>query len=262
MNYRISKKSILFALTLSSLLVIVQIFKNLKYFIFPIHFFESPYTRWFSIDPFSFSSVVFFIILPIIASIPASSILKEDIISGLINKVLHNHSIPKIISIYSLTSFVLGFVVIAIPLLTNLLFYFTIFPNIKPNAILNENLLIISQNTQLAETYFNHPLFHALIFIFFAAFWGGLFAALNCILSLYFKNKLLSIFAAQFLQLLILALNLFIKLPNIVSYSPADFVKETASANVDVLVSLTVSFVFVFLTITLGIIGRYKKLVW
>ena len=190
----------------------------------PIPPMDSPYTRWLSIDPFNFSPIIFFILLPLIASIPAASLLKEDADSGLLAKVKLCFPVQKVIRSYVGLAFLTGFILVALVLSLNLLFYFMMLPNIRPDNLLNSNILLTNQNTLFVSLYYANPL----ISILFASFWGGLFAVFVMVTSLWIKHVFVALSTGLIVQIAILMLNSLIMLPDLVSFSPADFLHEMA----------------------------------
>lgn len=222
---------------------------------------DSPYTRWLGIDSFSFAPIAFFILLPLLASIPASTLLKDDYQSGLLSKLKLNEPLNRVLRQYVSIAFITGFIVTAIPLLINLCSWFMVLPNIRPDNLLNKNILVININTMFVALYYSHPLLHALLSIIFASFWGGLFAIFGVVTSLWIKNRFLAMCSSLILQIVSLLLNAFIKLPNLVSYAPADFLHETApTANVSLLVTGIVTLLLILYCLVMFQIDK-KRLV-
>lgn len=162
LSLRLPKKRLWLAVSIALAISCLQMTQILNFI--PVG--ESPYTRWLSIDPFNFTPILFFILLPLIASIPAGSLLKNDADSGLLAKVKLHSPFQKVIRSYVGIAFLSGFTIIAIALLINLLFYFTIFPNIRPDNLLNSNILLINQNTMLVGLYYAHPLIRSSMLLY------------------------------------------------------------------------------------------------
>lgn len=263
LKFRINKQSIILSLTIGLLLSGLQIIQSLIPIMkFGNLFLESPYTRWISIDPFNFSPIILFVLLPLIASIPSGNILKEDLDSGIFMHIKSKFNLNQIIFGYGIFTFISGFISIFIILTTNLLTYFIFLPNIKPDFLINENLLIIRENTLLVELFYEHPFVHGLLSILLTSIWGGLFAILTCAFSIWIKGKFLSLFSATIFQIFIMLLNMFLKLPHFVSYVPFDFLRETSPSPTNIKVVFFATFITLFLSVTLLIIGRNKKIVW
>ncbi|TSO26699.1 hypothetical protein [Lactobacillus sp. LL6] len=254
MNYiisRLPKKQIYLSLLIGIAISLSQ-FINMS----RIDILDSPYTRWLGVDSFGYSAILFYLLLPIISAIPASTLLKKDINSGFIYKLKNKYSISKIFSLYAGVSFITGAAMIAIPLLLNLIIWFTLAPNNIPDNLLNINVLIFNKNTLLVPLYYSHPLLHSILAIIFASIWGGLFALFSLGVSLKVKNIFVGLSSGLILQVIILVLNATIKLPDYVSYSPADFLHETSpSSNIDgvvILVATIIMGIIVEILIELG----------
>lgn len=263
LKMRIVKRLALISLGISLILSGLQIVQSLTPILkFGNTFLESPYTRWFSVDPFNFEPIIFYILLPLIASIPTSLILKEDLDSGLIFYLRNKFNLNKIVFSYASAAFIGGFVSAIIPLVTNFLTYFLFIPNIRPDFLINENLLIINENTLFVDLYYQHPLMHGIFSILLTSFWGGLFAVLTCSFSIWIKGKFLSLLSTLLLQISILILNIFIKIPHFVSFLPSDFLRETAPSVINIATVIIMTIIFSLSSIFLLLIGRNRKIVW
>ncbi len=263
LKHRIIKRSVLISLIIGAILSGLQIIQGLIPIVkYGNIFLESPYTRWLSIDPFTFGPIMFFILLPLMASIPAATILKEDLTSGLLLQIKTRIGLNRLLLGYGLAALIGGFLVVAIPLLTNFLTYFLFLPNIRPDFLINENLMIIHENTMFVDLFYSHPLIHGLLSILFTSLWGGLFSVLTTSISLWIKSKFLMLFSSMIFQTFLLIGNLFIKLPHQISYVPFDFLKETASSPIDIRIVILTTVIVSFTTFLLLIIGRNKKIVW
>ncbi|MCO6527220.1 MAG: hypothetical protein J6565_00140 [Lactobacillus sp.] len=234
---RLAKRWLILAIIIALIISFLQFVTLTK---IPIE--DSPYTRWLSIDSFNFAPIVFFILLPIFSSLPASIMLKEDYDSGLLYKWKLQKSIKQVLFDYIKIAFITGFIVTALALSANLFSWFMILPNIKPDNLLNKNILVINFNTLFVSLYYTHPFIHAILSIIFAAFWSGLFAVFVTVTSLWVKNKFAAACSGLVLQIVLLLFNNLFKLPNLVSYAPADFLHETApTTNISLPVTMIVT---------------------
>ena len=206
---------------------------------------NSPYTMWISIDGFTFVPTIFFILLPLIASLPASTLLKEDFTNGYFYKLKMGKSIKQILLGYLGIAFMTGFIVIAVPLLFNFLSWFMILPNIKPDNLLNINISARNFTMLFVSLYYSHPFVHAILSIIFSSLWGGLFAVFAMVTSLWIKNKFAAMCTGLVLQIVLLLMNATIHLPYFISYSPADFLRELpGTTNIYVVVFMTAILLF------------------
>ncbi|MDF7681916.1 hypothetical protein PT287_00070 [Lactobacillus sp. ESL0679] len=252
---RLNKRWLLLALTIGLLVCIAQFLLQGQ---IPVE--DTPYTRWLGIDPFSFTSTIFFILLPLIASLPAGIMLKEDQDSGLLAKFKLNNTLQNVLSKYMFIAFISGFVVIALPLLVNLTLWLLRLPNIKPDNLLNGRALIININTFFVSLYYTHPFVHSVLAILFAGIWGGLFAVFVMVTSIWINNRFVALCSSLILQIAIFVLNSFIKLPNNISYSPADFLHNGPVTNVSLAVTGIVTLLMIVYCFVMLFLAR-KRLV-
>ena len=253
---RINKRWLFWAIIIGIIINLLQFLPlNLILSIYPE---DSPYTRWLGIDPFTIFPKIFYLLLPLIASLPASILLKEDLNSGLLFKIKLQRPIRKVICSYASLAFCMGAIVIAIPLIINFLSWFMIVPNIKPDNLINYNIRVASFNTMFVALYYSHPFVHALIAICFASFWGGLFAMQVTSTSIWIKNQFVAVCSGLILQILIFLLNSVFYLPDFVSYSPIDFLRESAPSNVSLGVTISVTLTMIIFCIVMFLIDEKR----
>lgn len=252
---RLNKKWLLLALVIGIVISFLQLLQVLK----PIPANSSPFTYWLSIDPFNFSAIIFFLLLPFFASLPAGIIIKNDIESGMLYKFKIRNSLKTVLFDYTILSFLIGFIVVAIPLLINFFSWFMVLPNVKPDNLLNKNILVINFNCIFVTLYYSHPFVHAILSILFASFWGGLFSVFTTVTSLWIKNKFSALCSSLVLQIVLLLSNAVIKLPNLISYAPADFLHEAApDKNLSLLTTCVVTSLMIAYCLILFIADKKK----
>lgn len=206
--------------------------------------------------PFQFFTSYLFYFAAFDRQHPRRSLVKNDVDSVLFAKVKLQSSLQKVMWSYIGIAFLTGFAIIALALLLNFAFYFTVLPNIKPDNLLNSNILLINQNTILVSLYYAHPLLHAAISILFASTWAGLFSVFVTVTAIWIKNAFVVMSLGLVAQIVVLMLNSFIKLPNSVSYSPADFLHEMSpTANVNLAVTGIVTLLMLIYCIVFSQIG-------
>ena len=222
---------------------------------------ESPYTSWIGIDGFDFSAIIFFFLIPFIASIPCSTLLRQDINNRFFIQLKIRKSIKNIIWSYASIALIFGFIVISIPLLINLTLLFAFLPNVKPDDLINLNLLIIHKNTLFVSLYYNHPLIHAILSILFASIWGGLFSLFTFTCSFFIKNKFVALCSGLVLQIVLFICEVCIKLPDSISYAPFNFIKETNGADVNIYITGMVTILLFLYCIVMIICGGKRSVI-
>lgn len=249
---RIQKRSVWLGLVVGISLSVIQIAQSLDGQLLSRNlFFESPYTRWLGMDPFNFSALLFYILLPLIAALPAGSVLHRDLTSGLIGQVKMRRNLKSTLWGYVWAAFITGALVVGIALSVNLAVYFMVLPNIRPDNLLNANVAVMSQNTLFVTLYYQHPLLHALLSLTFASFWAGLFAAFATITAFWINNQFLVLAMGFFLQIVLLVANTILRLPGQVSYVPMDFLKETANSFISLPVAGSVTLAMVLIIVSM-----------
>lgn len=260
---RIPKNTLIFSIILGLLISLIQIYQQVHGYSPQDNVFgDSPYTLWLSVDPFNFSPMVFFILVPLLASISTATLLRSDINNRFIIQLKIRRKISQIVKSYALLSFFTGFIAIIVPLLINFSLMFLFFPNINPDPLINSNLAVMNQNTLFVSMYYTHPFIHAILSIIFASFWGGLFALFTFVSTFFIKNVFVGLCSSFFLQIFLLILNFILKLPNDVSYVPMNFIRVTNSANVNIFVVLISSILMFFYCLAIIKYGGEKSIVW
>lgn len=256
---RLSKKLIILTIGMGLSLSILQLAQSINSDLLKNNIFhDSPYSKWFSIDPFNFSPVIFFLILPMLASMPVSMILHEDMKSGILNQLRSKYKLKSILSGYAVVSFIVGFCAVFIPLALNFITYLLLLPNIRPDNLVNSNMLIVGRNTLFVSIFYQHPLIHVISSIVWSSFWGGLFTIFAVGVSIWAKNKYLALFSGLILQMFLLILNTFLNLSKLGSYVPKDFLSETSATNIDLRLVVGITAIFIVVNTLLFKLGRMK----
>ncbi|WP_125766328.1 hypothetical protein [Lapidilactobacillus wuchangensis] len=225
-------------------------------------FYDSPYTSWLSIDQFNLTPVVFFILLPLLASLPGVTLLANDLKTHFFEQITNRIGLNKTIRRYLLLIAGLGAATIFISLLVNLLAFFLILPNNRPDEFLNSNILVINLNTLLVPLYYQHPLVHALLSILLASVWAGLFSAFAGAISFYVRQRFLAVSASLLLQMGLLISNQVLPLGNQISYVPSDFLRESANANLSLGVVLIETCLLIVVIMVLSYTGGRRHAYW
>ncbi|VDG19046.1 hypothetical protein [Lactobacillus paraplantarum] [Lactiplantibacillus mudanjiangensis] len=240
------------------ILPIVQVIQSLnRRLLVSNTFFDSPYTKWIGIDSFHFSSTAFYLILPLLAALPVSTLIRKDLESGFLAQLQLRLSVKSVFKSYLFVTALLGAAIIVIPLLVNFLLYFLLIPNIHPDNLLNSNILVINRNTLLVGLFFQHPFMHVLLSIIFAGFWGAMFAIFCLGWSLLINNRFVAMTAGFVLQLAILLVHGMTDLS--VTFVPMYFVTETSQNDIQLWVVLLMTMLMGVGTAVLAMGGyRYR----
>lgn len=254
---RFDKRTIYFALLIALILPIIQIYqKSIISARSDNRFWDSPFTLWMGVDNFSFATVAYYLIVPLIAALPVATILRRDLDNGFLMQLRIKRKLKPVLRSYLTWSFILGGLVVAVPLLINIVSLALIYPSVFPDNLLNQNILVINQNTLLVSLYYHHPWIHSLLSLSFVFFWGGLFAMFTTAMSLLLKNRFLALSSGLLAQLALMLIQEF-GIPA-GSLAPVDFMKQSASSGINLVVALEVTVSAIVIVIILWRMGVAK----
>ncbi|WP_085768682.1 hypothetical protein [Levilactobacillus brevis] len=254
---RIDKKILMYSFGIALILPLYQIYATLTgSFDYKRNIFlDSPYTLWMGITSYQFATMAYFLVLPLLAAMPAAILIRKDINNGFFWQLRIKRSTKEVVLSYTSWSFLLGGLIAAIPLLINFIGYFLVVPNIKPDNLMNINILVINRNTLLVALYYMHPFLHVGLNLFLVFIWGGLFSLFVTASSIFIRNGHFVFTFAFLLQLILLIINAFGMVKN--SISPTDFLSETAMG--DISGQLTLLLTLFMVTLTIGLVRKGMK---
>jgi len=254
---RFDKRNIYFSLLIALILPIIQIYQKAAISATGDNrFWDSPFTLWMGVDNFSFTTVAYYLIVPLIAALPVATILRRDLDNGFLMQLRIKRKLKPVLRSYLTWSFILGGLVVAVPLLINIVSLALIYPSVFPDNLLNQNILVINQNTLFVSLYYHHPWIHSLLSILFVFFWGGLFAMFTTVMSLLLKNRFLALSSGLLTQLALMLVQEF-GIPT-GSLAPVDFMKQSASSGINLVVALEVTVSAIVIVIILWRMGVAK----
>ncbi|WP_048626900.1 hypothetical protein [Listeria ivanovii] len=119
----------------------------------------TPYTLWLGNSYSSGYSVLFFLILPIIVSIPTISYFSEDRLSGFHFFSRYFLKDTKYKTAYFLMALCTGFTLPVFILIINFLTLFLVWPNLPMDAIFNMGIQLDDSSMLWANLFYQHPFF-------------------------------------------------------------------------------------------------------
>lgn len=133
------------------------------------------FTKWIGGESYSFQYFAFFILIPLLATLPAGATIASDFKSKYINNLLTRSNreyyfISKIIA-----AFFVGGVVTIIPLLINLYLTAITLPSILPNNA--TGFFAIRNGYVGADIFYSNPYLYIFMFVVFIYFFSGMVAA-------------------------------------------------------------------------------------
>jgi len=243
--HRLNRRWLIVAFGLAVSLAMGQFLQKLPRLSGHNPFFLSPYTEWLGIDNFSALAMAYYLLLPLLAVLPVGSLLQQDLRNGFHYQLRMKRSVKAIFRGYFGWSFILGGLVVSVPLVMNLLAYLLVLPNLQPDNLLHSNVLVVQDNTINVGLYYAHPFWHAMLSIGLVFVWGALLSCLVTGLSFFTTKPLVAFGSLVFGQIGLLMVDAFNWLPH--SLAPANLLKESANASVT---GLTM----VVLTLGLGVV--------
>ena len=152
---------------------------------------ESIFNHWLALDVSSFSTSVFYFLLPIIVAMPYGWSLVSEIKSGYVKNIMVRTTRKKYIISKYIANFVSASLVIIIPLLLNFIILAMFIPALKMESIYPYGT--IGQGCMWAELYYENPLIYCLLYLLLDGVFAGLIASICTALAFIVKNKVIVI---------------------------------------------------------------------
>lgn len=190
------------------------------------------YNQWIGMDITSYMSSLFFILLPIFATLSYGWSYQYELKSGYVKNLITRDNKTKYFLVKYFATFSVGFLVAAIPLIINIIVAGQVVPLIDPDPAYTQYNYI--QAGQLGGVlFYEHPMIFMIGKVLLISIFSGLVATLSTALTFVFNNR----FAVIFLPFLfIFAFNYFseaiFSMFSNIEFSPLKYLHvTTASAN-------------------------------
>lgn len=214
-------------LSLMLVLPIFNILQNLEYSfktnyttLTNFNFFNTPYYHWIAGDDSSGRDVLFFFLLPLFVSIPATSMLISNQKSGYHYYARYRLQTRKYYNSFLSVALLIGAVVPFLVLLFNFLALFLVWPNILPLASAFSDMGRDGTTFMFPALFFNHPFWAVMVNILLISLYGSLYAVISITFSLFISHTFICILIPFALQLLI---GLIASVYPLTSITPAEF---------------------------------------
>lgn len=225
---------------------------------------RSVYNNWIGGEGMSLSSSLFFLLLPVLATLPFSWSFDYEKRSGYTNNLLIHETRGQYIVSKYFAVFVSGGTAIVLPLILNFLCTLTVFSAPKPD-ITYLNYYGIFRGNMFCELFYTHPVLFEALYILLIFLFSGTIATLAMSLSVLGLNRFVALIVPiVFFVLLHSSMEFVSNLPlfagrAVPEYSPLYFLKPRPTR---ALASSSVIFVelgiLVIFTLVCGFIGRRK----
>ncbi|MBP3038804.1 hypothetical protein J9303_04700 [Bacillaceae bacterium Marseille-Q3522] len=216
----------------------------------------TPYTKWFEFGIKSGLISLFWILLPIIVSLPFADTFARDRQSGYLRSILTKGKIKEYFRGLYLVNFLFAGVVITIPLLANIYFAFMFVPNIKPDPVINNLIPLDSTSSFFPDLYYSHPFIHMLFFVALAFIFAGMFATISLSISFFAYNRFVILVSGFLVQML---LSLIAGFTGTNALKPTLFLLEYGAPNISFPVTMLIFGIGMIVSTLFYIIGVKKR---
>ncbi len=205
----------------------LSIWQYFQYTIIPIFFTYNLYTpkypknlfdSWMGANFSQLPVFLFFLLLPIIASLPYSTSYLDDLNSGMIKNRILKSTRNKYFTAKYFATFLSGATAVILPLLINFLLTAMTLPALKP--INSTHLYGIFPRMMWAELFYTNPFLYTFGYLIIIFIFSGLIAALSLPFSFFIKNKIAILLTPFLIYIFLYA---FFNTLNAEKFSPYNF---------------------------------------
>lgn len=198
-------KKFVIAIVINTIIVILQILAEaLPYYgdivyIYPLTVFE----KWIGGENGSIYPSIFFLLAPLIASIPYNGTLGQDLKSGYIQNLLCRVKLSD----YLKAKYIVVFSTAGIwifPLVLNYIIVSLILPSIIPQAC--SGFYSLNNLSIMGKLFYIHPRIYCILWIIFDFIYGGFLQTIGLSISIFSKNAFGAIFAPFIFELSLYAI--------------------------------------------------------
>lgn len=136
----------------------------------------SLFTRWIAINGFTFGSIYFFLIWPILAAMPHGWSYAQEVKTGVINQYFVRTTRKTYFTAKYIAVFLSGGIAVSFPVIANLLLNALFCPATVPEV--THLLTAITDGYFLSALFYTHPWCYCLIWCFVDFLFGGMGACL------------------------------------------------------------------------------------
>lgn len=182
---------------------------------------------WLGCEVFSEYNQLFYMIFPILATMPFAASLYREFKSGYISQMITRCGRKKYFTAKYIAVFLGGGLAVSIPLLINLVTTACYLPAAPPDPLAMQT--IVTQTDLWAELYFEQPVMYALLYTFVDFLYGGLFAVM-ALASTFVFNNTFSILSFPFIVCYCLIYGMNSIARSLSGYNMAMIIKPTQSS--------------------------------
>ena len=221
------KKSMYTAFAAGIVLSVLYIVTNvLPYADYRYH--QSPYTLWIGSFNSSVFAELFFLLMPILAAMPAADIYLTDRKSGYLDNIISRGRKKSYFCCLFITNYAAGAMCFIIPAVINIICSFCILPDIHPDIIVNESSVVTMYGTEtlFPELYYTHPLAHMALYLVTGSVIVGMYASLALASGFFIKNRFVVWLSVFIIYYIYMAVVVALMHGNANLYLPASYMRE------------------------------------
>lgn len=132
---------------------------------FPILSPHSAAETWMAGSPSNLEGFIFFLILPILASLPFGTSYFEDCKEGVIKNIYMRTKREDYLKAKYVAAFLSGGIAVLVPLIFNLMCSLVLLPNLAPLSTMGDNIL--TPLMLFYKIFFTHPMIYTTFFWYF-----------------------------------------------------------------------------------------------
>ncbi|MBC6316000.1 hypothetical protein [Listeria grandensis] len=244
---RIKGKNLFIFIGISILLICLQFFSGAwktMQFVNSDTIDITPYTQWLGSSIETNMGMLFYFVLPLLASLGGATIYNEDKKQGYFYLIYSKITIKRYFTTLITIVFCLSFLITSLVLILNLILNFMVLPAYNPVEALDVGLNFTYGNTLFPSFYYSHPLVYTGMYIILSALFSGLFAIVTLTISLYVEKFFVVVSSVFLVQLVLMVIGFMTN----IAISPAHFLMERGDI-------ASVSFVYILLFYILSLVA-------
>ena len=153
---------------------------------------SSLYNSWIGGEPFSLGYLLFFTLLPILASIPYADSLCAERVNGYSRNVIMKVGRKIYLTSKAIAAFLTGALAVFLPLCFNFVLTACVVPAIQPTRIYGQYYANTS-GSMWSVLFYRHPLIFVILYLLLDMFFGGVFAMMSLAVGAFVSRRIVAI---------------------------------------------------------------------
>jgi len=210
------------------------------------------YSLWIGGNVSTMPSYLFFLIIPLLASLPYGDSFFTDVKGGYIQNVCIRSNRKDYYRAKYVSAFISGGSAVSIPLVLNFFLCALLLPALRPEVASGTNA--IHESSTFPYLYFSMPLLYVAVYVLIIFLFSGLFSALSLLSSYYVGYRFLVLISPFIVYLFLMSLFGLLTMEN---WQPNNFLHPAYYGNV--LIPIISEFILFLLITVFGFIIKGPK---